>query len=117
MLIARDIFALLAAAAGWHYLVFSNAAGRLRGVEAGRNHRIRVLLRRFNGVMLMTMAVLFFLGSQPWMESRPMTFMGVWFGVMALLLLIVISAFIDIRLTIKLKTERGVIVKPSDDQS
>ena len=117
MLIARDIFALLAAAAGWHYLFFSAAAGRLRRVEAGRNHRLRVLLRRFTGLMLITMAVLFFIGSQPWLEQRPIAYMGVWFGVMALLLFIVMAALIDIRLTIKLKTERGVVIKRSDDQS
>jgi hypothetical protein len=117
MLIARDIFALLVAAVGWHYLFFSGAASRLRGVEAGRSHRIRVLLRRCNGVMLLMLAVLFFVGSQPWLESRQVAFMGVWLGVMTLLLLIVTGALIDIRLTLKLKSQRGVVLKQMDDQS
>jgi hypothetical protein len=117
MLIIRDIFALLVAVSGWHYLFYSVAAGRLRGVEAGRNHRLRVLLRRFNGVMLLLMAVLFFIGSQPWLENREIAYISIWLGVMTLLLCIVVGAFIDLRLTLKLKEQRGIVIKPTDDLS
>jgi hypothetical protein len=117
MLIVRDIFALLMAAAGWHYLFYSAAASRLRAVEAQSRHRARVLLRRFNGVLLLAMAVLFFIGSQPWLEKRELAYLTVWLSVMALLFFIVIGAFIDLRLTLKLKAERRIAVKHSDDQS
>jgi hypothetical protein len=116
MLTARDIFAVLVAASGWHYLFFSGAARRLQAVEGPGNHRVRIMLRRFNGVMIIVMAVLFFAGSQPWMEQRPISYMCVWFGVMALLFFIIMGAFIDIRLTVKLKTQHQPAFKPSDDQ-
>ena len=116
MLTARDIFAIFVAAAGWHYLFLSSAARRLQAVERGANHRVRVLLRRFNGLMIIAMAILFFAGSQPWMERKPVAFIGVWFAVIVLLFLIIMGALVDIRLTMKRRTEHRRMVKPTDDQ-
>jgi len=117
MLIARDIFALLMAAAGWHYLFYSVAAGRLSGVEVPGNQRLRILLRRFNGMLLLAMAVLFFIGSQPWLERRELAFLVIWLSVIGLLFLVVVGAFIDLRLTLKLKARREIALKRSDKQS
>src|SRR5436853_9719 len=54
--------ALLIAAAGWHYLFYSRAAERLAGVEQQRLNRLRVVLRRAGGAVLLVLGPTFFAG-------------------------------------------------------
>ena len=99
------IFALLTGAAGWYYLFYSRAAHRLAGIEDQRLNERRVALRRVGGVVMLLLAALFFTGvvalDQPgW--SRPVL-MVVWLAVFVLLMMVVVLAMIDLRLTRKLR--------------
>jgi Na+/H+ antiporter NhaD/arsenite permease-like protein len=98
------IFALLVAAIGWYYLFYSRAAQRLEHVEDERSNRLRGLLRRINAIVMLLMAVVIAYGlsrfDRPGMEVQ---FLLTWVAVMFLLLLCVVLALIDVRLTWKLR--------------
>lgn len=98
-----DILALVTAAVGWNYMFHSRAAGRLDGIESERLNRRRVRLRRAGGVVLMLLGILFFAGSQ---DVSAIAYLMIWSGVMLLLLIIVILALIDLRLTWQLQKSR-----------
>jgi heme exporter protein D len=100
------LFALVVAAAGWFYLFYSKAAGRLGGVEARGANVLRVRLRRVNGVAMLSLAVLFYAGFNAVVDrAGPLTFLAVWLGVMVLLATIVILVLVDVRLTAKLREQ------------
>ncbi|HXE53802.1 MAG TPA: hypothetical protein VN541_12340 [Tepidisphaeraceae bacterium] len=101
-----DIFALLTAAAGWYYMFYSRAARRLDRIEASERNTLRVRLRRLGGLIMLLLGVLFFAGFQSWVTDRAGLFIGVWIGVLFLLLGIVVLALIDVRLTWKLRHQR-----------
>ena len=98
------ILAVLIGAIGWFYVFHSQAAERLNGVEPTPVNRRRQFNRRLGGVLLLPMAVLFLAGSY-WIDphDRPGAFLVVWFSVMALLAVVVVLAFNDLRLTAKLR--------------
>src|SRR5215213_4694385 len=93
------MFSLLVAAAGWFYMFYSRAAHNLAGVEADALNLRRIRLRRVGGFMMFLLAVTFFIGFQPYVESSRGAFLGVWILVMFLLLAIVVLGLIDLRLT------------------
>jgi hypothetical protein len=97
------ILALLVGAAGWFYLFYSPAAGRLDGIESERVNRRRSGLRRFNGFVLIFLAVGFYVGFKLEPRMHPRLFIGIWIGVMILLVLTVFLAVIDLRLTARLR--------------
>ena len=98
------IFALLIAAVGWYYLFYSRAAARLEGVEDDRTNRLRGRLRRANGIIMLLMAVGIAVATYRFdMERMPTEFGITWLAVMLLLLVSVILALIDVRLTLKLR--------------
>ena len=99
------IFALLTGAAGWFYLFYSRAAQRLAGIEDQRLNDRRIALRRVGGVVMLLLAGLFFAGFYAFDDppSRPGLFVGVWLGVFALLIAVIVLAMIDLRLTRKLR--------------
>ena len=97
---------LLIAAAGWHYLFYSKAAGRLSGVEGERLNRRRVHLRRVGGVVLLLLGPTFFAGFRtldPQTEFNPEAFVGLWLSVLLLMGVMVVLALVDVRLTLKLR--------------
>ena len=101
------ILALLTGVAGWFYLFYSRAAQGLSGIEQERWNRRRILLRRIGGVVMLLLAVGFYLGFygfEP--ERRPRTFLGVWLGVIVLLGMLVMLALIDVRLTLRIRGSR-----------
>jgi hypothetical protein len=102
------IFALLTAGAGWFYLFYSRAAHRLAGVEDQRLNGRRVALRRVGGVAMLLLGAFFFAGfyalDEPQWSRGVLT--GVWLTVFALLVVIVILAMIDLRLTSQLRQRR-----------
>lgn len=103
MNVLADILAVFTAAVGWYYMFYSRAAGRLDEIESERINRRRIRLRRVGGGVLMLLGILFFAGSQ---ELSAVTYLVIWSGVMLLLLVIVILALIDLRLTWQLQKIR-----------
>ena len=98
------IFALLIAAVGWYYLFYSRAAERLEGLEEDRANRLRGRLRRTNGIIMLLMAVGIAVATYRFdMERMPTEFGITWLAVMLLLLVSVILALVDVRLTLKLR--------------
>lgn len=104
------IFALLTGAAGWYYMFYSRAAQRLSGVEDERLNARRVRLRRVGGVAMVLLGAFFFAGMHALDKpgQSPAVFAGVWLAVFVLLIVIVVLAMIDVRLTHRLRTrQRG----------
>ena len=104
------ILALLTGAAGWYYLFYSRAAHRLSGVEDERTNVTRVRLRRVAGAAMVLLGAALFAGFYTLDDSdqSPAAFAILWLAVFALLILIVILAMIDVRLTHRLRSrQRG----------
>ena len=98
------IFALLIAAVGWYYLFYSRASERLGGIEEERANRLRGILRRTNAIIMMLIAIGIAAATYRFdMESMPREFGLTWLAVMTLLLVSVVLALIDVRLTMKLR--------------
>ena len=99
-----SILSLVIGAIGWYYLFYSQAAMRLGSIEDQRQNRLRGALRRINAIVMLLMAVGIATGTykfdKPGQESA---FILIWSGVMILLLLFMILALIDLRLTWKLR--------------
>jgi hypothetical protein len=106
VIILVDALSLLIAVAGWHYMFYSRAAKRLEKIEDARVNLSRVRLRRINGGVMLLLAVTFFIGSQAWLEASAAAFVVVWLGVLALMLMILLLALLDLRLTWKLHLAR-----------
>lgn len=94
------IFALLVAAAGWFYLFYSRAAAKLTGVEEDRPNRLRIGLRRANGIVMILLAVAFYAGYYTTAPNSPW-WAFCWLSVLVLLAAILILAMIDLHLTRK----------------
>ena len=95
---------LLVGIAGWYYLFYSRAAHRLGEIEGNVVNRRRVRLRRANGLMLIVLAALLYVGTHgidP--RERPRAFVIVWLSVMFVLIGVVALALMDIRLTHNLR--------------
>ena len=99
-----DIFALIVLAAGWYYLFFSNAARRLSGIEDSSLNRFRVRLRRFNGIVMMLLAVTFFAANNTVTEPRSAAWVGM--SIMLLMGAMLVLALIDLQLTRRLRAEQ-----------
>ncbi len=112
------LFALLAAAAGWHYMFYSKSAARLSAIEAAGPNRWRARLRRLNGFAIFLLGIFFFAGFHAVKLDPPSrAFFLVWSAVFGLLVLIVLLALTDVGLTLKLKRQRerptgGVNIEP-----
>lgn len=97
------IIALLAAAAGWHYLFNSKAAQRLDGVESTVINARRSRLRRINGIALLLLGGSFYAGIQIDPHLHPLIFLSLWCSVLVLLLMASALAIVDLRLTSRIK--------------
>jgi hypothetical protein len=104
------IFALFVGAAGWHYMFYSKAAGRLEGIENASLNLARSRLRRVGGFFMLLLAGFFFAGFWAFdferLEGRGDAFTLVWACVGVLMLVIVVLALIDLRLTYRLRRNR-----------
>jgi hypothetical protein len=107
MLPFAAILSLLTGISGWYYLFHSRAAQRLSGVEDERINLRRIRLRRFGGATMLLLAVGLYLGFYAASDQvRPTLFVGVWCAVMILMVLLVVLAMLDVRLTFKLRNQR-----------
>ncbi len=91
---------------GWHYLFYSRAAHRLDGIEQESANLGRIRLRRINGFVMLLLGFLMFAGFYTVDQTRPTAFVIVWFSVFLLLMLIVILAVLDVRMTLRLGNRR-----------
>ena len=98
------IFALIVGAIGWYYLFYSKAAAQLGGIEDQRNNLLRGRLRRANAIIMLLLALGIAVGwyKFDW-DRQPRQVALIWLGVMGLLLVFVVLALIDVRLTWKLQ--------------
>ncbi len=98
------IFSLLVAASGWFYIQHAARASVLKGYETDRDNLLRIRLRRVGGGLMMGLAVAFYVGyvlaSQP---GRTIIAMICMLLVMILLPIILFLAYIDLRLTRKMR--------------
>jgi UDP-N-acetylmuramyl pentapeptide phosphotransferase/UDP-N-acetylglucosamine-1-phosphate transferase len=105
--IITDILSLLIAIAGWYYLFNSRAAANLQGVESDSRNRRRVRLRRAGGTAMLLLAVGLLVGFNTVDAGQsPHAYLLVWTAVMILLMIVVILALIDLRMTLKLRRNR-----------
>ena len=101
-------FSLLVGVAGWYYLFYSRAASKLGGIESEPINRQRARLRRLGGFVMLLLAIAMYAGFYTFDPKRsPVAFMLVWSTVFVLLLLIVFLAFLDLRLTARLRQNRA----------
>ena len=102
------IFALITAAAGWFYMFYSGAAKRLQGIENQRLNARRVVLRRVGGAAMFLLGVFFFAGFYAFEDPKrsPSKFLAVWLTVFALLILVIVLAMVDLRLTRQLRANQ-----------
>jgi drug/metabolite transporter (DMT)-like permease len=107
MQLVTGLFSLLIAAAGWYYMFYSRAATNLSGIERQDINRRRHRLRRAGGLVMLVLATCMYAGFNtvdP--QTSPSPFVMVWLAVFVLLLITVILAMIDLRLTWKLRHRR-----------
>jgi hypothetical protein len=98
------ILALLIGVAGWYYLFYSKAAVRLAAIEGTGINQRRQRLRRINGLVMLLLAGSFYAGIFTVNPDRtPQAFVAVWLSVLLFLLVIVVLAVADLRLTTKLR--------------
>ena len=102
-----SIFSLLVGAAGWYYMFYSRAALKLSCVEGEQRNRLRQRCRQANGFVMFCLAVALYAGfntADP--HTSAQTFISVWLGVFVMLLIIVLLAMVDLRLTWQLRHGR-----------
>jgi hypothetical protein len=100
------LVALLTAAAGWHYLFYSQAATRLAEFEAEAVNLRRQRLRRVGGAVMLLLGLAIYAGLTVADETRgPRVFVIVWLVVFGLIALLVLLALWDIRLTHALRRQ------------
>lgn len=101
------IFAFLVAAAGWFYLWHSDAAAALKGLEEAPLNRLRIRLRRIGGAAMLLLALCFYLGYIFVTQRRNAVLaLCCLLGVGVLLVMVLVLATIDVRLTRRLKQQQ-----------
>jgi hypothetical protein len=101
------IFSLLIGAAGWYYMFYSRAAANLNGIEDQSLNRRRHRLRQVGGFNMLLLAIGLFAGFNavdP--EVSKEAFVSIWMGIFLLLLIVVLLAMVDLRLTWRLRQRR-----------
>jgi L-asparagine transporter-like permease len=98
------IFSLLVAAAGWFYILHASRALTLKGFETDRDNRLRIRLRRIGGGLMIVLAVAFYVGYvfAGHVDRRWVALVCIML-VMLLLPVILFLAYVDLRLTRKMR--------------
>lgn len=99
-----SLFALLVGVAGWYYMFYSPAATSLAAIERPDVNRVRVLLRRLGGFMMILLAVAFYVGAMALIDENALVAL-VCLGAVTILLSIVIAlGVVDLKLTRRLRS-------------
>ncbi|MBC7783757.1 MAG: hypothetical protein H7144_07945 [Burkholderiales bacterium] len=98
------IFSLLVAAAGWFYFLHAGRAEHLVKFEAQSDNRLRIRLRRVGGVGMMLLAVAFYVGfAVADRHGSGIIVITCMLSVLVLLVVVLFLAWVDIRLTRKMR--------------
>ena len=98
------IFSLLCAAAGWYYLMHAGSAAKLGEYERPADNQLRIRLRRWGGILLVVIAVAFYIGFRiADQHGNPISVMMCLLIVCLLLPVVLFLAFVDLRLTRKMR--------------
>ena len=98
------IFALLCGAAGWFYFLHAGHAAHLRPIEAERDNALRIRLRRTGGLLMFALAVAFYVGfTVADRRGNAMIVLVCLVLIVLLLPVILFLAWIDMRLTRKMR--------------
>jgi hypothetical protein len=97
-----DIFAGLCGVAGCLYLFSSKAAASLSDLESARQNALRQRLRRVCGAMTFALGVVLMGFNAAIVQRSPLAFAAVLLSAMVLLLAVVVLAYIDVRMTLRL---------------
>ncbi|MGF1634291.1 MAG: hypothetical protein ACFCVE_10620 [Phycisphaerae bacterium] len=104
MAIVPGIFSFLVGAAGWYYAVHAHAAGRLAEVEGNHANRWRIALRRAGGVVMLALALCFFVAAAHRAGGEPTQLaLAALLATPLLLLLILGLVGCDIVLTLRMR--------------
>ncbi len=104
MPVTAEILALLVGVAGWYYLFYSQAARHLDQIEDSAANHTRARLRRVNSVVLLILAADFYAGfAAVDSKTHPLIYLAVWLGVGLLVIVSVVLAVVDLRLTAVLR--------------
>jgi hypothetical protein len=98
------IFSLFVAASGWHYLF--QARGPYATVEdpTYRYNIRRLHFRKLGGLLMLVLGSLIFAGFFAVDQSEPTSaFIAIWLSVMTLVLIVILLALVDLRLTLKMR--------------
>jgi uncharacterized membrane protein len=101
--ILPGIFALLVGVAGWYYMFYSTAANRMAAVERADVNRWRILLRRLGGLMMILLAITFYVGTMSLQQGHSAVALGCLAAVVLLLAIVVALGLIDLRMTHRLR--------------
>jgi UDP-N-acetylmuramyl pentapeptide phosphotransferase/UDP-N-acetylglucosamine-1-phosphate transferase len=104
MRVFSAIIAVITAAAGLYYLVYSRGAHQLHGIEEAHYNARRIRLRRLGGAVMLVLAICF--AMLFWMATDSAAFLLVLLAVLLLVAVILILAMIDLRLTWRMRRER-----------
>jgi hypothetical protein len=103
MTVLPAIFALLVAAAGWYYAFYSTAAHRLSGVEDPAANRVRIRLRRMNGLCMILLGATFYLTASAIVQRWHPLWILIFMATLCFLLFVTaVLALADVRLTRKM---------------
>lgn len=112
------------AVVGAYYLVNAGAVAWLGGVEGQQANSVRVRLRRANGVVMLLMSLALYLGIARTFgrqAAEPVTIVAplAWVATLPLLMLMLVFAWLDMRLTRKLKRDllRKAVMKNSTNSA
>jgi hypothetical protein len=105
--LVTTLFSVAVAAVGWYYMFYSRGAVHLHGVEDEALNRRRQFLRRVGGFVLLLLGFAFFAGFHSVdAATSAERFVLVWMSVFVLLLVVLLLAMMDLRLTWKLRRRR-----------
>ncbi len=110
---------------GAYYLVNAGSVHWLGGLEGQQANRVRVQLRRTNGIVMLVLGVALYLGVARVFGREPGQPVGTvgafaWLAVLPLLLAMLVLAWLDMRLTRKLKRDifrKAAMMKQNDQTS
>ena len=101
------LFSLIVAGVGWYYMLYSRGALHLHDIEDETLNRRRQVLRRIGGFVLVLLGVAMFAGFHSVdSATSAQAFVLVWMSVFVLLLIVLLLAMADLRLTWKLRRRR-----------
>lgn len=104
MSLLPGIFALLVASAGWFYILHAARATALQQYEKPQDNRLRIRLRRAGGGLMIALAIAFYVGYiTAERKGSAAVVLGCMAAVVLLLPLILFLAYVDLRLTRKMR--------------